>query len=220
MTAFLVGAASSGSGKSTITMALLRALCDRGMGVQPFKCGPDYIDPMYHRLACGRESVNLDTFLASPGHVRNLFARYSEGADACVVEGVMGLLDGYDRVRGSSAEVADVLGIPVVLVVNAQSVAYSVAPLLHGFRTFRPSPRLAGVVFNKVASERHLRMLYSACEDGGVPCLGYLPRHEELVIPGRHLGLTIKERTEAERLISLAASLAKEYVDIDRLLVL
>ena len=140
---FLIGAASSGSGKTTFTMGMLRALRRRNLRVQPYKCGPDYIDPLFHHLAAGSESVNLDTFLSSPEHVRTLFHRYGEGADICVAEGVMGLFDGYDRALGSSAEVASLLRLPVVLLVNAQSTAYSVAPLIHGFRTFA-CPSLGG----------------------------------------------------------------------------
>ncbi len=199
-------------------MALMRALALRSLRVQPFKCGPDYIDPMFHRIACGRESINLDTFMASPGHVRDLFRTHSMDADASVVEGAMGLYDGYDGSRGSSAEVAALLGIPVVLVVDARSVAYSVAPVIHGFRTFRTEPRIMGVIFNKVASDRHFGTLRSACLDAGVPCLGCLPRDERLAIPSRHLGLAIKERDEVEALVSLAASLAERHVALDRII--
>ena len=217
---FLIGAASSGSGKTTFTMGLLRALRNRHLRVQPYKCGPDYIDPLYHHLAAGRESVNLDTFLASPGHVREIFARYATDADICVAEGVMGLFDGYDRAWGSSAQVAALLRLPVVLLVNAQSTAYSVAPLIHGFHTFAcPSTggqplHIAGVVFNKVGSERHFRFLRSACEDAGTPCLGYIPRNAALNIPSRHLGLTISARAEMERLVSLAAEEIEAHVDV------
>ena len=142
----LTGALNSGSGKTTFTMGLLRALSRRGLRVQPFKCGPDYIDTKFHGVATGRDSVNLDTWLASEDHVREVYSRYGEDADACVVEGVMGLFDGYDRMKGSSAEIAMLLGIPVLLVVNARSSAYTVAAQLHGVATFRPGLRLAGVV--------------------------------------------------------------------------
>ena len=223
---FLIGAASSGSGKTTFTMGMLRALRRRNLRVQPYKCGPDYIDPLFHHLAAGSESVNLDTFLSSPEHVRTLFHRYGEGADVCVAEGVMGLFDGYDRALGSSGEVASLLRLPVVLLVNAQSTAYSVAPLIHGFRTFacpslggRPL-HIAGVVFNKVGSERHFRFLQSACEDAGMPCFGYIPRNAALNIPSRHLGLTISTCTEMERLISLAAAEIEAHVDIASLMAL
>lgn len=212
---FLIAAATSNSGKTTVTMGLLRALRNRGLQVQPFKCGPDYIDPMFHCMASGQESVNLDTFMSSEEHVRQLFSHYSNDADISIVEGVMGLYDGYDKSLGSSAEVAMLLDIPVILVVNAKSVAYSVAPLIFGFKNFNPRLRLAGVVFNMVASESHYSFLKAACHDAGVLCLGYLQRNDKLTIPGRHLGLTIKASAEVEQLISLAAAEVERTVDVD-----
>lgn len=217
MSAFLIGAATSNSGKTTFTMGILRALRNRGFDVQPFKCGPDYIDTMFHEIASGNESVNLDTFMASEEHVQKLYSHYSEGKDISVVEGVMGLFDGFDKMKGSSASIVMLLDIPVVLVVNAKSVAYSVAPLIHGFKTFNPGVRVEAVVFNMVASENHFSFLKAACEDAGVKCLGYIPRNERLVIPGRHLGLTIEAREETERLIELAAEEIEKHVNIDEL---
>ena len=224
----MIGAATSNSGKTTLTMGLLRAISDRGLDVQPYKCGPDYIDPMFHHLAAKRESVNLDLFMSSSAHVKKLFAHYGEDADVKVIEGVMGLYDGPDRWVGSSGELAMLLDIPVVLVVSAKSVAYSVAPLIHGFHTFVPpktelipDPRplkLAGVVFNQVASDNHFQMLRRACEDAGAECIGYIRRNPELVIPGRHLGLTIPEKENMEHLISLAAEEVEANIDIDKLL--
>jgi cobyrinic acid a,c-diamide synthase len=198
-------------------MGLLRALRRRGLKVQPFKCGPDYIDTQFHTIASGQESVNLDTWMSSPGHVREVFAHYSAGTDAVVIEGVMGLFDGYDRMRGSSAEIAALLDVPVVLVVNARSTAYSVAALLHGMKTFRPDVRIAGVVFNQVASESHYAFLKAAAADAGVECLGWLPRAEGLEIPSRHLGLTIGLEKEVDSLADRAADLIETYVDLDRL---
>ena len=209
---FLIGAATSNSGKTTFTMGLLRALRDRGLKVQPYKCGPDYIDTMFHEMASGRESVNLDTYMASDEHVKEVFQRYGEDADVRIVEGVMGLFDGYDKSKGSSAEIAMLLDIPVILVVNAKSVAYSVAPLIYGFKHFNPKLKIAGVVFNMVASENHYTFLKQACEDAGVPCLGYMLRNRELIIPGRHLGLTIEAREETEELIRLAAKEVEGHV--------
>ena len=121
---FLIAAPTSGSGKTTVSRGLMALFVKKGLKVQPFKCGPDYIDTKYHEAVCGRPSINLDTFMASPEHVRSLYARYSADADVAVVEGMMGMYDGYDRDRGSSAEVARLLGIPVVLVVDAKSAAY------------------------------------------------------------------------------------------------
>ena len=172
---FLIAAPTSGSGKTTVSRGLMALFVKKGLKVQPFKCGPDYIDTKYHEAVCGRPSVNLDTFMASQEHVSSLYARYSADADVAVVEGMMGMYDGYDRDRGSSAEVARLLGIPVVLVVDAKSAAYSMAPLLSGFINFRPDIRIAGVIFNRVGSLRHYRMLQEVCEDLNVTCLGYLP---------------------------------------------
>lgn len=218
MNSILIGAATSNSGKTTFTIGLLRALARRGLRVQPYKCGPDYIDTVFHGIAAGRESVNLDTFMASEEHVRDIFNKYGEDADMRVVEGVMGLFDGYDKSRGSSAELARLLGVPVVLVVNARSAAYSVAPLIYGFRKFRPDVRIGGVVFNMVASESHYSFLKSACLDAGAECLGYVGRNSGLAVPGRHLGLAIGERDKMDRLADMAAKEIEAHVDIDKLL--
>ncbi len=213
MIQLLIGAASSGSGKTTFTMGLLRALARRGLIVQPFKCGPDYIDTQFHDIAAGRESVNLDTWMASPEHIRQVYAHYCHGADAAVIEGVMGLFDGYDRMQGSSAQIAALLDVPVLLVVNARSTAYSVAALLHGFRTFRPDVRIAGVVFNQVASESHYAFLKAAADDAGVPSLGWIPRTEGIEVPSRHLGLTIGLEQEISALADRAADLIERHRD-------
>lgn len=186
--------------------------------MQPYKCGPDYIDTMFHHLASGSESVNLDTFMSSSEHVKEIFARYGEEADVQIVEGVMGLYDGYDKMKGSSAEIAMLLDIPVILVVNAKSVAYSVAPLIYGFKHFNPQLKIAGVVFNMVASENHYRFLKEACEDAGVKCFGYMQKNPELVIPGRHLGLTISAREEMEKLINLAADEVERHVNLEEMI--
>lgn len=214
----LIGAPASGSGKTTFTMGLLRVLSRRSLKLQPFKCGPDYIDTKFHGIASGAESVNLDSWFSSEAHIRDLYARYGAQADACVVEGAMGLFDGYDRSRGSAAEIAAMLDIPVVLVAGAKSTAYSVAALLHGLKSFMPGLKIAGVVFNQVASERHKLLLKQAAEDAGVRCFGFLPREEGLEVPSRHLGLTMAAEQQMEAWISRAADLVEKNVDIDALL--
>ena len=161
----------------------------KGYKVQPFKCGPDYIDTKFHEAVCGRPSINLDTFMASKEHVQDLFARYGADANICIVEGMMGLFDGYDRDKGSSAEIAATLEIPVVLVVDAKSAAYSMAPLLQGFINFRKDVQISGVIFNKVGSERHYQMLQQVCEDLHIECFGYLPKSPALEQGSRYLGL-------------------------------
>lgn len=214
---FLIAAPTSGSGKTTVSRGLMALFMKKGLKVQPFKCGPDYIDTKYHEAVCGRPSVNLDTFMASQEHVSSLYARYSADADVAVVEGMMGMYDGYDRDRGSSAEVARLLGIPVVLVADAKSAAYSMAPLSSGFINFRPDIRIAGVIFNRVGSPRHYRMLQEVCEDLNVTCLGYLPKQKELEQESRHLGLDFSRSKETEGL-DMLAGLLEEHVDWELLL--
>ena len=200
---FLIAAPMSGSGKTTIARGLMALFTQKGYTVQPFKCGPDYIDTKFHEAVCGRPSINLDTFMATPKHVRELFFRYGADADVCIVEGMMGLFDGYDRERGSSYEIARVLGLPIVLVVDAKSAAYSMAALLSGFLKFRTNVHFAGVIFNKVGSPKHFGMLQQVCDDLQVPCLGYLPKSPALEQGSRYLGLDFSEKPETTELIRL-----------------
>ena len=145
--AFLIAAPTSGAGKTTVTLGILRALARTGCSVQPFKCGPDYIDTQFHQVAAGRPSVNLDLFMSTPDAVASLFQARSARADVSVIEGAMGLFDGYDCSRGSAAEIAGVTGVPVILVIDAARTAYSVAAVIAGVRAMlclldtSPSPR-------------------------------------------------------------------------------
>ena len=201
--AFLIAAPTSGSGKTTVARGLMALLSKKGYKVQPFKCGPDYIDTKFHEAVCGRPSINLDTFMATPEHVRELFWHYAAEADVSIVEGMMGLFDGYDREKGSSYEIARVLDIPVVLVVDAKSAAYSMAALLSGFIHFRKDVRFAGVIYNKVGSERHFQMLRQVCDDLDIACLGYLPKDASLEQGSRYLGLDYSEMPETSELTKL-----------------
>jgi hypothetical protein len=214
---FLIAAPTSGSGKTTVSRGLMALLAKKGLAVQPFKCGPDYIDTKYHAAVCGRPSINLDTFMASGGHVRRLYARHAASADACIVEGMMGMFDGYDRDRGSSAEIAGLLQLPVVLVADARSAAYSMAPLLWGFVHFRPEVRVAGGIFNRVGSPRHYEMLREVCAEVGIDCLGYLPKTKSLEQESRYLGLdfSLSKGTDA---IGGLTDLLEQHVDWRRLL--
>ncbi len=208
-TSFMIAAPASGSGKTTIARGLMALIAQKGYKVQPFKCGPDYIDTKFHETVCGRPSINLDTFMATSEHVRELFAHYGADADVCIVEGMMGLFDGYDRDKGSSAEIARVLDIPVVLVVEAKSTAYSMAPLLYGFTHFSPltsypsPPNIAGVIYNKVGSERHYQMLKQVCDDLHIECFGYLPKKASLEQGSRYLGLDFSQTVEHQELVKL-----------------
>lgn len=215
---FLLGAAASGSGKTTLTLGLLRAFRNRGWKVQPFKCGPDYLDTQHHKFAAGRDSLNLDSFLASPRHIKEIYGRYSEDADICLTEGVMGLFDGYDRMHGSSAEIASILHLPVILVLKAQSTAYSIAPVLYGFKHFCPDLSITGVIFNLVGSENHYHSLEQACKDVGIECLGYLPKDKNIEIPSRYLGLKTDSKFCFDEFSERIARLVEKTVRIDRLL--
>ncbi|MDR1200706.1 MAG: cobyrinate a,c-diamide synthase [Tannerellaceae bacterium] len=215
---FLIGAASSGSGKTTLTLGLLRALWNRGMQVQPFKCGPDYIDTRYHYEAAGKSSVNLDLFMMSKEYIRSLYSKYSTKADVTVTEGVMGLFDGYDGMLGSGADIARLLDIPVILVVNAKSSAYSVAPLIYGFKHFNKTIKIAGVIFNFVASENHYSFLKQAAKDAGIESLGYIPKQTDMEIPSRHLGLTMDNTFPFDLFTNKIAGIIEKHIDIDRLL--
>ena len=210
---FMIAAPMSGSGKTTIARGLMALFREKGYKVQPFKCGPDYIDTKFHTTVCGRPSVNLDTFMATPEHVRELFDRYGRDADIRIVEGMMGLFDGYDRDRGSSAEIARVLGIPIVLVVDASSAAYSTAALLSGFLHFRSDVRIAGVIYNKVGSPRHEQMLRQVCDDLQTPCLGCIPKSQELEQGSRYLGLDFTKTSD----ISMLMEMLGKHVEISAL---
>ena len=208
----------SGSGKTTVARGLMGLYTQKGYTVQPFKCGPDYIDTKFHTAVCHRPSINLDTFMASPEHVRELFHRYGDEADLCIVEGMMGLFDGYDRERGAAYEIARVLDIPVVLVVDARSAAYSMAALLSGFINFRKDIRFAGVIYNKVGSGKHAAMLRQVCEDLGIECLGCLPKQTELEVGGRYLGLDFSEKAKDEGIGNKVNDVFAEHIAWKRLL--
>ena len=212
-TAFMIAAPTSGSGKTTIARGLMQWFTQNGYRVQPFKCGPDYIDTKFHTAVCGRPSVNLDTFMTTPAHVRALFAHYGADADICIVEGMMGLYDGYDRELGSSYDIARVLDIPVILVVDAKSAAYSMAALLSGFIHFRGDVRIAGIIFNKVGSQRHFNMLREVCDELHVKCLGYLPKSPDLEQNSRYLGLDFSQLPESDQLTALL----EENIDLPSL---
>lgn len=214
----LIAAPLSESGKSTLTMGLLRAYTRRGLATQAFKCGPDYVDPKLHSVATGRPAVNLDLFMYGAERVQALYDHYSQDAQAVIVEGVMGLFDGYDRDRGSAADIARLLDLPVVLVVTPRSMAYTVAPLLYGLQHFDPRIQIAGVIFNKVSSERHLTYLTQAATDAGVPVLGSLPRVDDIAIPSRYLGLDVDDLAQIDRYADQVADLLEQHLDIDRLL--
>lgn len=214
----LIGGTNSGCGKTTFSIGLLRVLKRKGLVVQPFKCGPDYIDKHYHALASKREPINLDSWMSSQSHLKNIYERYGNSADVCLTEGVMGIFDGYNKSEGSSAEIAMLLDIPVILLINAHSMAYSAAPIIYGFRHFCSRLKIAGVIFNQTSSMGHNEYLLEACHDVGVECFGCLPRIKDIEIPSRHLGLTLEKNLQIEQLIDTIADQIEQHIDVDRLL--
>jgi cobyrinic acid a,c-diamide synthase len=222
MIAFLVAGTASGVGKTTTALALMAALRQRGLNVQPFKCGPDFLDTGHHTAICGRASRNLDTWMLDLESNRSLFASACQGAGAAVVEGMMGLFDGVagGGEQGSSAEIAKLLGLPVVLVVDASKSARSLAAVIKGFEIFDPDLRFAGVVLNGVAGDSHYRLLEQAILSScSIPILGWLPRKTEVAIPERHLGLhSAIEQTDSLEKAKAFATFAEQYLDIDQLL--
>ena len=215
MKGLVISAPMTGSGKTTVTLGLLSALRSRGIEVQPFKVGPDFIDPGLHEIAAGVPSHNLDGWMLSRETNECLFATAGNGKEVAIVEGVMGLFDGFDgkSERGSTAEMAKWLDLPVILVVTANSMARSAAALIQGFRQFDPNVKIAGIIFNRVGSEGHYRILQHAVRD--VPLLGYLPTDPTIEIPERHLGLlTAKEHTVAARIQNIGRFFAG-HIDFD-----
>jgi cobyrinic acid a,c-diamide synthase len=212
---FVLAAAHSGAGKTTVTLGLLRALRRKGYRVQPFKCGPDFIDPIHHHTGAGRSSINLDRYMMTDDHIRDLYAHYGADAEVSITEGVMGLFDGAVKSAGSTADLAKLLGLPVILVLNAKAMAYSAAAILYGLKHFDPAVRIAGVLFNFVETATHYRLLEEACVDAGVPALGFLPANKELRIPSRHLGL---DTGDADLAIEVAADHIEKQVDLEALL--
>lgn len=214
----IIAAPRSGSGKTTITLGLLAALRRAGRIVAPAKTGPDYIDPAFLARAALREAVNLDPWSMSPARLRSLAATQSTGADLLLVEGVMGLFDGAADNTGSSADLAELLELPVILVVDAERQSQSVAPLVAGFANWRPGVRIAGTILNRTASMKHERMLLDALIATGIPCLGAVPRDAALAIPERHLGLVLPGEVAAfDTFLDAAAEAVASYIDLPRL---
>ncbi len=221
MRGLLISAPSSGTGKTTVMLGLLRALAEDGLKVQPFKSGPDYIDPAFHRAASGRASFNLDTW-AMDEPLLSAISAEADGADICVAEGSMGLFDGVaTRGRtgfGSSAETARRFGWPVVLVLDVGGQAQSAAATALGFRSYMPDLPFAGVILNRVASARHERLTRLGMERAGLPVLGVLPRRGDLTLPERHLGLIqAVEHPDLEAAIAGYAEFLRDHVDLEAL---
>jgi len=218
MNGFLVAAPHSGSGKTTVTLGLLRALRNRGVKLAPAKAGPDYIDPAYHEAASGEPCINLDPWAMRPDLLHALANSHAGDDRLLIVEGMMGLFDGAADGEGSAADLAVLLGLPIVFVVDCGRMAHSIAALVSGFMDFREDVEIAGVILNRVGSARHESMLREALDAHDIAVLGVVHRQEELHLPSRHLGLVqAGEHQDIERFFADAALTMTVGVDLDRL---
>ena len=229
MTGVLIAGTASGVGKTTVTLALLAAMRRRGLIVQAFKSGPDFLDTGHHTRISGRTARNLDTWMLGLEANKDVLRQAAQGADAVLAEGMMGLFDGKDGATesGSSAEIAKLLELPVILVVDAGQSARSIAAVVLGFELFDSQLPLAGIILNRVAGDRHFRMLKAAilsvCK---THVLGWLPRDYTIAIPERHLGLQTAEELDeredqvgiTEKQIEALGLLAEKHLDVDRIL--
>ena len=213
---FIVSGTSSGSGKTTVALGLMAAFSEKGYTVQPFKCGPDFIDPGLHRLVTGTVSRNLDPWMCGEEFTRETFSTNSKNSDIAIIEGVMGMFDGGISSSGSLSEILD---IPGILVLDVRSMAQSAAAIVKGFETLQPNAAPKGVILNRIASERHLQLVSDAIhEHCEAEILGYLPRTIEFSIPSRHLGLlTGDEAPLSPEAIKLLAKTVAEHIDLERI---
>lgn len=211
---FLIAAPHSGSGKTVITLGLLRALVDSGHDIRPFKAGPDYIDPGFHTYAASQHCYNLDPWGMRPDLIRALFAGNGIG----VIEGMMGLFDGAADGSGSCADLAVMLGIPIVLVVDCSRQSHSVAALVRGFRDHRPDVTIGALILNRVSTKRHEDLLRAALMPLGIAIAGVVPLLDALNLPERHLGLVqAREHDQLERFVTRAADVMRERIDLEML---
>ncbi|AZO95921.1 cobyrinate a,c-diamide synthase [Halocella sp. SP3-1] len=218
----LIAGTRSGVGKTTISLGIMAALSRRGYQVQPYKVGPDYIDPGFHTLFTGNNSYNLDSYFLGCDGVKELYSNSSAGADISIIEGVMGLFDGKGKTGVSStAEIARILQTPLVLLIDAQKMAQSAAALIYGYKNYDPGLNLKGVIFNNIASERHYALIKEAVVEKmpELEILGYLPRQKGLELPERHLGLVpIHESGELKFFIKQLIQLIEKQLDLDKLI--
>ena len=213
----VIAATQSGSGKTTIVTGLLAALRAKGLNVQSYKIGPDYIDPGYHRLASGRYAHNLDTWLVPKEKIRDLMCKTAGDADVCIIEGVMGLYDGGKGGISSTAELAKLLDAPVLLVINAKSMGESAAALALGFKEYDPTVNIAGVSVSRLGAETHKEMIVEALKRLGIDTYGAIMRNEAMHMPERHLGLLpVEENAEDKRVVAEIGKHVAAEVDVDK----
>ncbi|MCP1144451.1 cobyrinate a,c-diamide synthase [Lysinibacillus endophyticus] len=222
MNRFVLAGTGSGVGKTTFTIGIMRALMKRGLSVQGFKCGPDYIDPTYHTAVTKRPSRNIDSFMMEYDVVRDIVARASKDADVSIIEGVMGFYDGKSPLsnEGSAAQISELTNSPVILIVNGASMARSVAAIVKGFQMLDENANIVGVIANQLGSKNHFEIVKTAIEaECEVPVIGYLPKGAVPTLPSRHLGLVPAiERGDLDDYFDELANAIEETVDLDQLL--
>jgi len=218
MNAVIIAGTQSGVGKTTVTTAIMGGLKKKGFSIAPFKVGPDYIDTKFHSFITKEKSYNLDSWMMDSSSVKKIFSYHSNEKDIAVIEGVMGLFDGLgSTTEGSTAEIAKILNLPVVLVINARGIGASIAAMVKGYIDFDEDVNLGGVIFNNVSGERHYEILKEAVETNlQVKALGFLPRNDSLHLPSKHLGLVpVEELTSLEKQIDLFSDFAMNHIDLD-----
>lgn len=220
--AFMLSAVQSNSGKTTMSMAIMAALTKQGHRVQPFKVGPDYIDPMYHHAATRNYSRNLDSFMLTDDTIRYLFQKNTQNSDIAVIEGVMGLYDGRsgNSMEGSSAHIAQILDLPVILIINGNGMSLSVAAMIKGFRDFSPKTKICGVLLNQIKNESSFLYLKEIIEENcNLPVFGYLPQNEVFTLNNRHLGLYCSDEiSDLKHKLDEMAKSIMEHCDLNALI--
>jgi len=218
----ILGGTSSRAGKTLVSIGLMRALQNRGYKVQPFKIGPDFIDPSYHKFATGKYSRNLDSYMMKSRDIVETFQRNGKGADIAIIEGVMGLYDSHDAIdeKGSTAEVAKILKAPVIIIANVERISRTAAAFVLGYKLFDKNVDIKGAILNRVGSEKHAHKARLAVERlAGMEVVGVMPRSESVRIPERHLGLVPAYEMDAiEKMFDFLAKFIETYVDVDRIL--
>lgn len=218
----VIAGSRSGVGKTTISLGLMAALKKRGYKVQPFKVGPDYIDPGFHTLICGMNSYNLDSYFLGAAGVNKVFSEKSKQADISMIEGVMGLFDGKGKNSTSStAEIAKIIKAPVILIIDARKVAQSAAAVVYGYKNYDQKLNLKGVIINNISSPHHFELLKKAIKDkmSDLIVLGYLPKNQDLELPERHLGLVpVSESSELKAYSQKLVELMEKYIDIEQVI--
>lgn len=212
----IIAGTHSGVGKTTVSMGIMAAL-SKNLTVQPFKIGPDYIDPSHHTLICKRPSINLDSFMMEEEDIRRSFYAHSQDADISIIEGVMGLHDGVDSTEvASTAHIAKILGIPVVLVVDVKGMSRSTAALAYGYREYDRDVDVSAVILNRAGSERHIGQIEQSLGDIGINVIGALPRNNDIVLPSRHLGLHMANESDFD--YAALADFIEKHIDLQRVM--